>query len=181
MSAATPAPDSGELLERVYDGLRRLAAHYLQRERGGHTLQPTALVHEAYMRLADQSKIEWQGKTHFFAIAATQMRRVLVEHARAGARIKRGGGRLQVTLHDGVALGSAPSLDLLAIDEALDHLARRSPRQSRVAELRLFAGLGVAEVARVVDVSERTVKQDWKMAQAWISRRLFPDADRSSE
>lgn len=179
MDAETPGHDPVELLERAYGSLRRLAAAYLRRERGGHTLQPTALVHEAYLRLAHEEKIEWRGQTHFFAIAATQMRRVLVEHARAGARFKRGGARLQVTLNDDVMPAAAPPLDLLAIDEALEDLARRSPRQSRVAELRLFGGLSVAEVAAVTKISERTVKQDWKLAQAWIARRLSPEVGRS--
>lgn len=160
------------LFGMIYDRLRALAHRYMDGERADHTLQPTALVHEAYTRMVDIDRIDWQGKTHFFAVAARQMRRILVEHARAAARLKRGERRLRVTLDEGLAVTPQPTIDLLAVDEALQRLARRSPRQSQVAELRLFSGMQVQEVAQSLGVSDRTVKQDWRMARAWLSRRL---------
>ena len=182
-----PSPSEGEdavdayrLLPLVYVELRRLAHAYMRRERVSHTLQPTALVHEAYMRMGNVNRIAWRGKTHFFAMAATQMRRVLVEHARAAGRKKRGSKPLRVELGEGVALTEALSFDLLAIDEALEQLARRSERQARVAELRLFAGMTAAEITSIVAVSERTVKQDWRIARAWISRRMKSGEGESS-
>jgi RNA polymerase sigma factor (TIGR02999 family) len=165
-------PDAAELTLQVYRQLRELARSYLRREGGYQTLQPTALVHEAYIRMEGIDRIEWAGKTHFFAVAARQMRRVLVEHARAAVAQKRGGKRRRVTLHDGHALTEARSLDLLALEQALEILAERSPRQAKVAELRLFAGMGAAEACVVLDVSERTARGDWRVARAWLSREL---------
>lgn len=160
------------LLPLVYDKLRGLAAKYLRGERPGHSLQATALVHEAYLRLIDISRVDWQGKTHFYAMAARQMRRILVEHARAGSALKRGGGLSRVTFDEGAALDPEQPLELLALDEALDRLAVDHSRPARVAELRLFAGMKVAEMAALLDVSERTVKGDWRLARAWLMRAL---------
>jgi RNA polymerase sigma factor (TIGR02999 family) len=162
---------AAELAPLIYDDLRALARRYMQLERGS-TLQPTALVHEAYMRLIDIDRIDWSGKTHFFAMAAIQMRRILVERARAASAHKRGGRPERVTLRDGLASPAEIPLDLLALDQALDVLARCSPRQCRVTELRLFGGLTVSETAHVLGVSERTVKQDWRVARAWLSTEL---------
>jgi len=167
-----PSSDADKLTPQVYDQLRDLARRYLQREGGYHTLQPTALVHEAYIRMAGIDRIEWAGKTHFFAVAARQMRRVLVEHARAAVAQKRGGKKQRVTLHDGHALTTERSLDLLALEQALDLLAERSPRQAKVAELKLFAGMGASEACVALQVSERTAREDWRVARAWLSREL---------
>lgn len=160
------------LLPLVYDELRSLARRYLRAERPGVTLQPTALVHEAYLRLIENERIDWQGKTHFLAMAATQMRRILVDHARARAAQKRGGRGNRITLTDGLARTSDPSVDLLAIDEALSRLIARSPRQGRVAELRLFAGMPARETALHLGISERTVKDDWRIARSWLMKEL---------
>jgi len=174
-----PAPGEGaaELTPRVYGELRALARRYLKGERRGHTLQPTALVHEAYIRMAGIERIDWAGKTHFFAIAARQMRRILVEHARAATAKKRGGKQQRVTLHDDTALTPDRSLDLLALEEALNRLSERSARQGRVAELRLFAGMNAVETAQVLDVSERTAREDWRVARAWLGRELSAGSD----
>src|SRR5262245_60689638 len=150
--------DADRLLPLVYDQLRALAAKYLRAERPGSTLQPTALVHEAYLRLIENEKIDWQGKTHFLALAATQMRRILIDHARAKGARKRGGPGRRITLSESLAKTPDASVELLALDEALTHLAERHERQSRVAELRIFAGLEMREIALCLDVSERTVK-----------------------
>lgn len=164
-----------ELFPLVYDELRRLARRYLVRERPGHTLQPTALVHEAYIKLVDQSRVDWQGRTHFFAVGAKVMRNLLIDHARAKGRAKRGGGRHRVTLAEGVTPFSRGELDidqLLALNESLDRLAALDPRQARVVELRFFGGLTVPEVALVLGVSQRTVEGDWTHARAWLRREL---------
>ena len=163
---------AGELLPQVYDELRALAARYMRRERAGHTLQPTALVHEAYLRMIDITRIDWQGKTHFFAMAARQMRRILVESARRISAKKRGARPQRITLADGIALTPGPTLDVLALDQALTRLAEQSPRQSEVAELRLFGDLLVEEIAHLVGISVRTVKRDWRVARAWLSSEL---------
>jgi RNA polymerase sigma factor (TIGR02999 family) len=160
------------LLPLVYDQLRALAGKYMQGERPDHTLQPTALVHEAYLRLIDADRIDLQGKTHFFALAATQMRRILAEHARARKAAKRGGGARRVTLSDAKAFADNGVVDMLALDEAMDKLTLESPRQSRVVELRYFGGLSVEETARILDVSASTIKGDWRMAKAWLAREL---------
>jgi RNA polymerase sigma factor (TIGR02999 family) len=161
-----------ELLPLVYDELRRLAASYLRRERADHTLQPTALVHEAYLKLVDQRLDRWQNRSHFFGIAAQAMRRILVDHARAHDAAKRGAGVERVTLDEHALLGESSSIDLIALDEALTRLATLDPRQARIVELRFFAGLEVDETARVLDVSPATVKRDWAMARAWLHREL---------
>lgn len=156
----------------IYDELRRLAHAYLRRERAGQTLQTTALVHEAYLRLADYKRIRWQERAHFFAIAAQLMRRILVEHARARNRLKRGGGQIKLLVDD-LPLVSDNRLDeLLALDEALTRLAMNYARKERVVELRCFAGLENDEIAQVLDVSVNTVIRDWTFAQAWLRREL---------
>jgi RNA polymerase sigma factor (TIGR02999 family) len=166
---APPARD--ELIAHVYDELRRLAAAYLRRERADHTLQPTALVHEAYMRLAAQRGVDWRNREHFVGVAAEMMRRVLVDHARGHRRAKRGGGlRLPLTEADGFAEGEAD--ELVALDEALRRLARRHPQKSRIVELRFFGGLSIEETARVLSVSDSTVERDWKFARAWLAREV---------
>jgi len=161
-----------QLLPLVYDQLRALAARYLRRERAGHSLQPTDLVHAAYLRLIDHDRIDWQGRTHFFALAATQMRRILVEHARAKGRQKRGEGATRVTFPEELVQAPALSLEFLAFDEALTRLGRLHARQGQVAELRLFAGMLVKEAALYLGVSERTVKDDWRVARAWLMKEL---------
>ena len=164
--AAHPARD--ELIINVYNELRRLASGYLRRERADHTLQPTALVHEAYMRLAVQGNVDWRNREHFVAVAAVMMRRVLVDHARGHQRDKRWGG-LKLPLADGD--GGTPSEveDLVALDEALRRLARSHPQKSQVVELRFFGGLSIQETARILEVSDSTVERDWKFARAWLA------------
>ena len=165
-------PDAeARLLPLVYDELRRLAASYLRRERPDHTLQATALVHEAYIRLAGQQGT-WQNRSHFFGIAAQLMRRVLVDHARAHCAEKRGSGGIKVPLDEALLLSSAESRELLDLDEALSRLAQIDPRQARVIELRFFAGLSLEETAHVLNCATRTVTRDWRMAQAWLRREL---------
>lgn len=164
-----------ELMEIVYGDLRRLAASYLRRERSDHTLSATALVHEAYERLVDQTRIDWQGRTHFFAIAAQAMRRILVDSARRRARAKRGGGWYQVGLESVPApAGSADfsAEDLLTFDEVLARLTALDARQGQVVELRIFGGMTVEEVAAVLGVSKRSVDRDWTHAQSWLRREL---------
>ena len=168
------APD--DLLPLVYDELRRLADGYLRRERPGHTLQPTALVHEAYLRLVDQTRVDWQGRTHFLAIGAQMMRRLLIEHARRRQRLRRGGDRLRITLADDVAPIPGQDLDLVAVRDALERLTALDQRQARIVELRFFAGLTVAEVAQALGVSRRTVEGDWTHARAWLRRELCRDS-----
>ncbi len=162
----------------LYDAFHKLANRYLRSERQGHTLSPTALVHEAYMKLVDQSRVEWQGKTHFFAVGAQVMRRILVDHARHRQRVKRGGGRARIQLSEDVALSPQRDEDVLAIDEALSKLAKVDPRQATIVEMRFFGGLSVAEVAEFLGVSKRTVEGEWTVARAWLRREL---ADESSE
>lgn len=156
----------------VYDELRRLARVYMKGERSDHTLQPTAVVHEAFMRLVDVDRIDWRGKTHFLAVAATEMRRVLVDHVRSGKALKRGADRTKVVLTEEVGFNESATHEFLALDDALDALTEVSPRQGRVAEMRLFAGSTMREIAHSIGVSERTVKEDWKVSRAWLARRL---------
>jgi len=166
-----------ELLPLVYDKLRALAGTMMRDERAGHTLDATGLVHEAYLRLVDIERVDWSGKTHFYAIAARQMRRVLVDHARRRGAQKRGGDARRVTLAEGIGSRRERWVDLFAIHEALDKLRLHNERRCRVAEMRLFAGLKFREIAHVLGVAERTVKEDWRMARAWLSRELAGEDD----
>ena len=165
------------LLALVYDELRELASGYLKRESGGHTLQPTALVHEVFLKLVDQTKVDWQGRTHFFAVSAQAMRRILVDHARRKGRTKRGGRRRRVELDERVILSPRRVDDIIAVDDALHRLVEVDPRQANVVELRFFGGLTVADVAEALGVSKRTVESEWKMARAWLRRELSEDSD----
>jgi RNA polymerase sigma-70 factor, ECF subfamily len=162
------------LLPIVYQELRRLAAAYLRRERPGQTLQPTALVHEAYLRLMKDRPDRWQNRAHFCAIAAHSMRQILIERARARRALKRGGGGPRVTLDEGLLPGAEPSIDLVALDEALERLAALDPEQARIVELRFFGGLTVEEAAEALDCSPATVKRHWSVARAWLARELGP-------
>lgn len=164
-------PAHEELIVRVYDKLRRLAAYYLRRERADHTLQPTALVHEAYMRLAAQHDLEWHNQDHFVGMAAVMMRRVLVDHARGHKRDKRWGG-LKLSLTEAYGRTDSEAEVLVALDEALQQLARKHPLKSRVVELRFFGGLSIQETARILQVSDSTVERDWKFARAWLAREI---------
>jgi RNA polymerase sigma factor (TIGR02999 family) len=156
----------------VYEELRRRAAGQLRRERQGHTLRPTALVHEAYLRLMGQDRVRWQNRAQFFAIASEMMRRVLVDHARERKAGKRGGGAVRVALEEDVATTGPREVDLIALDGALDELAAMDPRQSRVVELRFFGGLDMADIAEILDVSRATVDRDWRFARTWLYRRV---------
>jgi RNA polymerase sigma factor (TIGR02999 family) len=160
------------LMELVYPELRRLAARHLRSERSGHTLQPTELVHEAYLRLAQQSDKAWNDRAHFFAVSARIVRNILVDHARARLSGKRGSGALTITLADGLARVAPPEVDLLDLETALRQLEQVSPVQSRVVELRYFGGLSIEETADVLGVSVSTVKRDWIVAKTWIRRQL---------
>ena len=161
----------GRLIEAVYAELRRLARGYLQRERRDHSLPPTALVHEAYLRLVDQRRVRWQNRAHFFAIAAHVMRRILVDHARSHHAQKRGAGH-RVPLHD-LDVGFEPAgVNVLALDLALQRLSDTYPRQGQLVELKFFGGMTVEEVAAVLEVSPITVKRDWVLAKAWLHRQL---------
>ncbi len=172
-SVSGDEPAAGRLTELVYEELKRLAASLMRRERQNHTLQATAVVHEAYLRLIDQTQVDWKGKTHFLAVAAQMMRRVLIDHARERGAAKRGGGAERVTLDDAEKALSAESvLDLMDLESALEELSQRDERQARVAVLRFFGGLSVKEVAHVSGMSERSVKEDWRFARAWLRHRL---------
>lgn len=160
------------LLPMVYEELRRIARAYLRRENGSRLLDPTELVHEAYLRLESRRPFPWQGRTHFLAIAAGEMRRVLVERARAAKTRKRGDGFRRITLSARLPRHADGTVEILALEEALTHLEERSPRQARVAQMRLFAGMHVREIGEHLGVSERTVKGDWRMARAWLAREL---------
>jgi RNA polymerase sigma factor (TIGR02999 family) len=164
------------LIPLVYQELRRLAHRYMRGERQGHTLQTTALVNELYLRLAGIDGLRWRDRAHFFAMAATLMRRVLVDYARQRARDKRGAG-VSVTSLDGNAIASQPAVDVVALDEALERLAAVDPQQSRVVELRFFAGLSVKETAEALGVSPATVKRDWATAKLWLFNELRGDGD----
>jgi RNA polymerase sigma factor (TIGR02999 family) len=160
------------LMPLVYDEMRRLARSFIVRERGGHTLQPTALVHEAYVRLVDQSRVNWQNRAHFYGIAASMMRRVLIDHARAHATGKRGGATIRLSLDDVQVPVEERAASLVALDEALGRLAEVSERQAKIVELRFFGGLTDEEIAEVLGVSTRTVLRDWKTARLWLFREL---------
>jgi RNA polymerase sigma factor (TIGR02999 family) len=161
----------GQLVPLVYDELRRVARRQLRRERGEHTLQPTALVHEAFLRLVDQ-KVTWQNRAHFFGVAAQLMRRILVDHARQRHAAKRGGGAALVALDSANALAPEREVDLLALDGVLEQLTSLDPQQGRIVELRFFGGLTVEETAEALGISPATVKRDWSLAKAWLYRAL---------
>lgn len=161
-----------KLTPLVYDELRRLAGRYLRQERAGHTLQSTALVHEAYMKLVGQNNVRWQNRAHFFGIAAQMIRRILVDYARARKADKRGSGAEKLSLDEAIALPGGQDLDLVALDDALEGLAKIDPRQSRLVELRFFAGLTIEETAEVMQMSLATAKRDWVSAKAWLSREV---------
>ena len=160
------------LMPLVYDELRRRAAAYMRRERPAHTLQPTALVHEAYVRLVDQHHPAWHNRAQFFAVAAEMMRRILVDWARAHATAKRAGGWSRVALDPALAVTQPPDVDVLDLDLALNELAALDSRKSRIAELRFFAGLSVDEIAGVLQVSSKTVQRDWQITRAWLFKAL---------
>lgn len=161
------------LLELVYAELHRQAHGYLQKERVGHTLQTTALVHEAYLKLAAQKSVVWESRSHFFAIAATMMRRILIDYAKTKHRIRRGGVQSDLPLENALTIRIGETdFDLLALDEALDRLAAKEAHLAKLVELRFFSGLDVVETAEVLGISESTVKRDWQMAKAWLHREL---------
>jgi RNA polymerase sigma factor (TIGR02999 family) len=162
----------GHLTTLVYDELHRLADRYMRGERAGHTLQTTALVNEAYIRLVDSSRVQWQNRVHFFAIAAQLMRRVLVDFARRRRYQKRGGDWRKITLAEGFDVAARVDDDLVAVDEALQALANLDPRKAQVVELRFFAGLSLEETAEALQVSTDTVGRDWRAAKAWLTREL---------
>ncbi|HKO44784.1 MAG TPA: sigma-70 family RNA polymerase sigma factor [Pyrinomonadaceae bacterium] len=161
-----------KLIPAVYQELRRMADYYLRSEDSGHTLQPTALVHEAYLRLIDQTKVEWVNRAHFFGVAAQMMRRILVDHAKAKHRVKRGGTAPKVSLDETINLSSERAAELVALDDALKVLDELDERKSRIVELRYFGGLTVDETAQVLGVSDKTVMRDWNLAKAWLYRQL---------
>jgi len=160
------------LVPLVYEQLRRLAARYMRRERRDHTLQPTALVHEAYLKLREQQQVQWQSRGHFYCIAARLMRRILVDHAREVEASKRAGSRVKVPLEPEIALADGKSAELLAIDEALGTLFEQNPRQAQIVELRFFGGCSEEEIAGILAISVRTVKRDWRVARAWLYAEL---------
>jgi len=161
-----------EMMPLVYQELHRLAVSYLRRERPGHTLQPTALVHEAYLRLIDQQRANWQNRAQFFGIAAQMMRRILVDHARLHQAGKRGDGDYKLSLAKADRLVNRQAVDLIALDDALTELATFSPSQSRIVELRFFGGLTIEETAALLGVSHATVEREWSVARAWLRREL---------
>jgi len=160
------------VMEAVYADLRQKAAAFLRHERRDHTLQPTALVHEAYLRLVDQKRVAWQGRAHFLGVAAAMMRRVLVDHARGRRAAKRGGGGTRVTLDESLVRSGPRDVDLIALDDALSELAALDAQQARVVELRAFGGLSVEETAEALRLSLATVKRYWSFAQAWLKHRI---------
>jgi RNA polymerase sigma-70 factor, ECF subfamily len=165
-----------QLVPIVYEELRRQASRYLRRERVGHTLQTTALIHEAYLRLIDQRNVAWQNRAQFFGIAAQLMRRILVDHARTRKRLKRGGSDIRLSLGDAEVFAKAQDLDVVALSEALDRLEAIDPQQAKVVELRFFSGLTVEETAAVLDISPATIKREWSMAKAWLHREISGDS-----
>ncbi len=170
-----------KLVPLVYDELRRQAARYLRRERVGHTLQTTALINEAYLRLIDQKNVHWQNRAHFFGIAAQLMRRILVDHARTKKRAKRGGSDLRVSFSEATLKAKDQELDIVALDEALERLAEIDEQQSKIVELRFFSGLTVEETAEVLSISAATVKRDWSMAKAWLHREMTGDVQKHEQ
>lgn len=166
------APALDDLLPLIYEELRRLAASFLRRERSDHTLQPTALAHEAWLRLVDAERVQWRGRARFLALAAQVMRRILIDHARRRGASKRGGGQHRVTLAEVTPSIVEGEIDVLALDEALRELAALDDRKARVVEFRFFAGMSMREVAEALGISQTTAEEDWYFARAWLSRRL---------
>jgi RNA polymerase sigma factor (TIGR02999 family) len=165
-----------QLLPLVYAELRRIAARQLRRERANHTLQPTALVHEVYLRLVDQREVDWQNRAHFLGVAARVMRRILVDHARRHGARKRGDGVQRVSIDEAIELAASPEMPVLAFDHALDRLEKVDSDLARIVELRAFGGLTIEEAAHVLKVSPSTAKRDWRTAKAWLNRELGSDA-----
>jgi RNA polymerase sigma-70 factor, ECF subfamily len=166
-------PDAAsKLIPLVYNELRRLAGHYMRQERPDHTLQATALVHEAYLKLIQQRSVDWQGRAHFFGIAAQLMRRILIDHARGHLREKRGGAQQALPLDEALVFSPGQSSELIHLDEALERLAKLDARQSRIVELRFFGGLSNEETAEFLGISSKTVKRDWSLAKAWLHGEL---------
>lgn len=161
-----------EMLPLVYGELKRLASYYLSQERAGHTLQTTALVHEAYMRLVNQEHVNWKNRAHFLGVAAEMMRRILVNHARDRVAAKRGGGAKRVSLSMVGKSGEPPDIDVIALDQALTELASFDSRKSRIVELKFFGGLTTEEIVEVMNISHGTVEHEWKMARAWLYRAV---------
>jgi RNA polymerase sigma factor (TIGR02999 family) len=160
------------LVPLVYRELRRIAAAHLRREASDHSLQPTALVHEAYLRLVDITQVQWQNRAHFFSVGSTLMRRILVEHARANKAAKRGGNEQTVCFDDALFPAPSRSVEVLALDDALTQLALMDERQAKIVEMRFFAGMTEEEAGEVLGISTRTVKRDWRMARAWLYKEL---------
>jgi RNA polymerase sigma factor (TIGR02999 family) len=160
------------LIPLVYRELRRIASAHLRHEAAGHSLQPTALVHEAYMRLIEIDRIDWQSRAHFFSIASSVMRRILIEHARANRADKRGGGAITLLIDEAVLASPGRPSELLALDDALNHLAQLDERQAKIVEMRFFAGMTEEETGDVLGISVRTVKRDWRVAKAWLYKEL---------
>jgi len=165
-----------QLMSLVYDELHRLAHRYMKRESPGHTLQTSALVNEAFVRLVDQKNVQWQSRAHFFAIAAQMMRRILVDYARGRNYAKRGGGEQALSLDEGLIVSDERSAEVVAVHEALEELAKFDTRKSQIVELRFFGGLTIDETAEVLGVSPGTVMADWTMAKAWLRREISPQA-----
>jgi RNA polymerase sigma factor (TIGR02999 family) len=163
---------ANKLIPLVYDELKRLARGYMRRERPDHTLQATALVHEAYLKLVRQREVNWQGRSHFFGVAAQLMRRVLIDHARGHLRQKRGGAKVILPLDEALVFSPGHSEDLLKLDQALERLSKLDARQGRIVELRFFGGLSVEETAEFLNISPKTVKRDWAVAKAWLHGEL---------
>lgn len=163
-----------QLMPLVYDELRRLAHRYIRREKPGHTLQTSALVNEAYVRLVDQSNIQWESRSHFFGIAACLMRRILVDQARRRNFAKRGGGTIRVSLNEGTAIAQEQSASVIALDDALKTLEQMDPRKSRIVELRFFGGMSIEETAEALKVSPGTVMREWTFARAWLRKEMSP-------
>lgn len=161
-----------KLMPLIYEELRRLAHRYMSRERAGHTMQTTALVNEAYVRLINRKNVHWQDRAHFFAIAAELMRTILVDHARSHATAKRGGGARKLSLEEALVVSQERAAEVVALDEALNALAVIDPKQSRIVELRFFGGLTIEETAEVLDLSAATIKREWTTAKAWLYHEL---------
>ncbi len=172
------AASASRLFPLIYDRLRALAGRHFRRQKPGHTLQPTALVHEVYLRLVDQKGARWKDRAHFFAVAATAMRQILINHARDRKTAKRGGGRPKLPLDEALDAYVEQEVDLISLDDALSELSKLSERKGRIVELRFFAGLTVEEIAHVLGVSKTTVESDWRMARAWLSKQLSEDDSR---